>query len=176
MESSNRPMEAHVLYIPESFASGAERMSEFEDALARLKLLRETIQGHLERLNRAIDLMERAREAVGPEELDRLAKLFPSLPQPPTEPQRTRGGVPPSDIAATVRAILLDSRRPMKRGELVAELEKRQIPLAGKDRNKNLGTILWRHPGDFVHLEKLGYWLRDMPLEGIYEPGSLQER
>ena len=58
----------------------------------------------------------------------------------------------------------------MKRGELVAELEMRGFPLAGTDKNKNLGTILWRHSRDFVHLEKFGYWLRDVPLEGVYSP------
>lgn len=157
-----------MLSIPDSYLASVKRMSEFEDVLAKLKRFRDALGDRLERLNQAIELMEKAREVVGPDELGRLAKMLPLAPFSLKEPQRKRGTLPPSNIAATVRTILLENRRPMKRGELVAELEKRQIQLAGKDRNKNLGTILWRHPNDFVHLEKLGYWLRDMPLKGVY--------
>lgn len=85
-------------------------------------------------------------------------------------PKRQRGVVPPAEIASAVRRVLLDANRPMRRGELVAELEKLGTPLGGVDRNKNLGTILWRHKNQFIQLDKLGYWLKDVPLEGIYTP------
>lgn len=159
----------HIL--PEAVLAG-RRMAEFDELMARFKRQREAAQEHVRRLDLAINLLEQAKDALGPEGLDHLMK---ALPPPPLgvfekEPQRTRGILPPSDIAAAVKSILSETGRPMKRGELVAELEKRHIPLAGKDKNKNLGTILWRHSTDFAHLEKLGYWLHDVPIPGVYTP------
>jgi hypothetical protein len=160
-----------MLYIPDELVASARRMSEFEDLLTRFKRQREQAQAIVQRFNQVIDLLERAKEALGPEGLEQLINSLPRLPNVVAkEPQRTRGIFPPADVAATVKLVLSETGRPMKRGELVAELEKRQILLAGKDKNKNLGTILWRHPTEFIHLEKLGYWLRAVPLEGVYKP------
>jgi hypothetical protein len=76
----------------------------------------------------------------------------------------------PREIASAVRDVLLDAKRPMRRGEIVTALEARGVPLGGKDKNKNVGTIIWRHPQQFISLERLGYWLRDVPLPGVYSP------
>ncbi len=48
----------------------------------------------------------------------------------------------------------------MKRGELVKALEAKGVLLLGKDKNKNLGTILWRYSDTFEHINKLGYWVK----------------
>lgn len=84
--------------------------------------------------------------------------------------RRFRGPVRPADVAAAVKSILQRERRPMRRGELVPELEKLGVQLAGRDKNKNLGTILWRHKNEFIQIDNLGYWLKDVPLDGVYTP------
>ena len=55
------------------------------------------------------------------------------------------------------------------------EFEKAKIELPGKDRNKNLGTIMWRHPALIVSLPGKGYWAKGVPLEGIYDPETFDE-
>jgi hypothetical protein len=160
-------------------------MNEFDEMIARLKRKREIAQEAVDSFSAAIAHIEKARDAISDKDLEAL-KAFAQSEDVETKARlsiedskaiqrqiatyRVRGILSPVDVAKAARVALLEKGRPMKRGELVLELERRGIPLAGSDKNKNLGTILWRHPKDFVHLEKFGYWLRDVPLEGVYEP------
>ncbi|WP_398465062.1 hypothetical protein [Tardiphaga sp.] len=82
--------------------------------------------------------------------------------------QRRRGHVSPEQIADEVYELIREKGRPMKRGEIARALLERNIPLAGKDRNKNVGTILWRHQDRFVNIPKLGYWIADTDLPGVF--------
>ncbi len=163
-----------MLHVPLDAVLAGRRMSELEALLERYRRQKETAEELVRRFAKIIEYLEKAKaelpaDTSGEHEVFMNAvKLMPEIEI--KESKRSRGTVPPSDIAATVRLILSEARQPMNRGQLVAELERRGVPLAGKDKNKNLGTILWRHSGDFVHLEKFGYWLRDVPLEGVYEP------
>lgn len=165
-----------MLHIPPEAVLAVKRMSEFEALLTRYKRQEKAVEQALQRIRRVITALEEAKAAwsdapEGEQALEFLAKTFSVAPDvAPQEPRRIRGIISPSDIAASARQILLEANRPMKRGELVAELERRGVPLAGKDKNKNLGTILWRHPDQFVGLEKLGYWLKGVPLPGVYAP------
>ncbi|MBV9839985.1 MAG: hypothetical protein JOY99_00360 [Sphingomonadaceae bacterium] len=71
-----------------------------------------------------------------------------------------------AEIARSIEAarkIILREKRPMKRGELVIELERRGYILPGKDKNKVFGTNLWRS-GKFRSVEDRGYWPKDVPL------------
>jgi hypothetical protein len=169
-------VEARMLHVSPEAVLARKRMSEFEELLARFRRQEQSIEEALLRIRRVIAALEQAKAAWGdgPAAAEALESLARTLPKPPdmplNEPKRSRGIVAPADVAATVRVILSETRRPMKRGELVHELERRGIPMAGKDKNKNLGTILWRHSAEFVHFEKLGYWLKDAPLPGFYEP------
>lgn len=134
------------------------------DLRARKRLLEEQI--------RDIDKLIRTLERVSPT-LTVQPSLFPDSNTAHEEiviSHRERGELPPTEIAKLARQVLLESGQPMKRGELVRALEARGIPLLGKDKNKNLGTIMWRHGDMFVSIEKLGYWPKDVPLEGVYEP------
>lgn len=76
----------------------------------------------------------------------------------------------PAQVADAAKETLLETGRPMKRGQLVRALTAKGITLAGADKNKNLGTILWRYDGMFVSLPSLGYWVKGIPLEGVYDP------
>jgi hypothetical protein len=73
------------------------------------------------------------------------------------------------------RRILLEHGKPMTRSELLKALEERDVFLAGEDKAKYLGTIMWRMKEAFVNLDGHGYWPSDMECEGpgySYSPVS----
>jgi hypothetical protein len=61
------------------------------------------------------------------------------------------------------RRLILKENRPMKRGELVRQLEARGFKIAGTDKNKVFGTTVWRS-GKFDQIEGRGYWPKGVPL------------
>lgn len=81
----------------------------------------------------------------------------------------------PEEVALLSAEVIEAAAKPLTRGEIVARLRERGVSLAGKNVNKNLGTILWRNRHRFVQIDKLGYWLADKPLDGIYEPGDVTD-
>ena len=90
-------------------------------------------------------------------------------------PVRGRSLIAPSDVADKAEAILRKHGLPMTRSMLARELINQGVPLQGGDIHKNVGTILWRHRDRFVNLQKLGYWLRDVELRGVYSPADHKE-
>lgn len=60
------------------------------------------------------------------------------------------------------KRLMLEARRPLKRGELVRLLERDGLPVEGTDKAKVLGTNLWRS-GQFEQVEGEGYWPKDLP-------------
>lgn len=61
------------------------------------------------------------------------------------------------------RRIILNQGRPMKRGELVRQLQVRGFKIAGADKNKVFGTNVWRSR-KFDHIAGRGYWPKDVDL------------
>lgn len=149
--------------------SGVEfPMVDYSEILRDLRLRRQSLKAALDTVENTI----RSVEAFLSSSQGHLnLQAAPSADRPTEPPQRrVRGELSPDTVAKIAREILVEKGRPLKRGELVTALEERGIPLAGRDKNKNLGTILWRHSDSFVSLDKLGYWPRDVALPGIYEP------
>lgn len=73
----------------------------------------------------------------------------------------------PAAVARMAEATLKDNRRPMTRGELANEIERRGLMLPGSDnaqKSKYVGTILWRKADKFKNYEGRGYWLVGAPL------------
>jgi hypothetical protein len=68
-----------------------------------------------------------------------------------------------SRLMDEARRLIVRDGRPLKRGELVHQLEREGFPVEGRDKAKVLGTNLWRS-GKFEHIEGAGYWPRDLPL------------
>lgn len=97
-----------------------------------------------------------------------------SIPNSPEQNKNTDGTQPappkrrqsPNQIAEIAERIIREMNRPMARGELVAELEKRDVVLASGDKAKYLGTILWRHKHIFRNIDGEGYWVGDNPWAG----------
>jgi hypothetical protein len=149
-------------------ASIRERREALSRQIEELKAAQKKSQEEIETIDESLKTLTDAREKLPPEFIAMLEKTnFESLgPQIPS----SQAELPPADVAARARAVLIEEGRPMKRGQLVKALLNRGVHLAGADKNKNLGTILWRHKNQFVSLEKLGYWVKDVPLPGLYEP------
>jgi hypothetical protein len=68
-------------------------------------------------------------------------------------------------VISEAKNIIIQFGRPMTRGELADIIEKKGIPLPGKDKVKVFGTNLWRS-GEFLHFEGRGYWPKEHSLEG----------
>lgn len=85
-----------------------------------------------------------------------------------------RSDMPPpkskAQLTAAVRAALDDAIRmirdegkPLTRGELVRRLEAAGHQLEGGDKNKVLGTNMWRS-GRFINIKGVGYWPKGTPV------------
>jgi len=168
-----------VLHVPAAVTVQSARMSEFDDIVERLKNALAEARKRVSTLEGLLRALEQAKISLPLDIFDTtLESIKPNLSglRTQSEPQRVRGELPPREVAAIARNALLETGKPLKRGQLVRELEKRGVPLAGADKNKNLGTILWRHRAMFVSLPKLGYWAKGVPLEGVYDPDTYSDR
>jgi hypothetical protein len=72
-----------------------------------------------------------------------------------------------SALLDEVGRILIKEGRPLTRSQLVERLEGLGYKLPGSDKNKVLGTNIWRS-GKFNHIEGAGYWPKEVELP----PGS----
>lgn len=120
-----------------------------EQALELKKRLENSLLWINERIRRLQELIELKKELQAielPPELERVKRT------------RQRNTKPPRELALLARDIIRERGRPMTRSELAEAIEARGIPLAGRDRIKNLGTILWRQSDLFTHIEDQGYW------------------
>jgi len=169
-----------MLQRAQEFVVPAERRVTLEEIIERLRLSIERKEEEIAVLKSTLVTFEGLSKDLGPKAQGVVDEIlasregaeaaFDSALTRLGAPKRERGLLPPRDIALAARDALLAANRPMDRGELVAELEKRGIPLAGKDKNKNLGTIIWRHPELFVRVGNLGYWVKDVEIPGVYTP------
>ena len=67
-----------------------------------------------------------------------------------------------------IRKAILDSGRPLPRGDVVKALSDRGIKVSGQDSAQSVATLMWRAKGEFVNLKPHGYWPRDV----AYAPAS----
>ncbi|MCW5716187.1 MAG: hypothetical protein KIT43_16870 [Bauldia sp.] len=63
----------------------------------------------------------------------------------------------PAGFANLVDQILGEVGRPMTRAELVAAIEARGVSIPSGDKQRYLGTILWRRQDLFSHVDGVGY-------------------
>ena len=74
----------------------------------------------------------------------------------------------PDDFANMMARIIGDLERPLTRTELVAALEERRVTIPSSDKERYLGTILWRHRDRFKNFPRVGYWLAGRPWQDYY--------
>lgn len=143
-----------------------------ENDIKKIMEKRELLRQELQKIDNFLDLYH---ELIGGTEM---VHNDPSAPtsRPSGEPKshgrkRSRGTVKPSDLGPMARRILLEHGRPMTRSELLKALEERDVVLAGEDKARYLGTIMWRMKEVFVNLDGYGYWPRDVECaEAKYNP------
>lgn len=78
--------------------------------------------------------------------------------------RRERSGPLPRELVAMMARVIHEVGRPMTRGEIVEALERREIEIPAKDKQRYIGTLAWRNKGAFVNIEGRGYWLRGLPV------------
>ena len=67
----------------------------------------------------------------------------------------------PKAIADAAGDALARAERPMQRGKLIEAVEKAGIEIHSGDKNKYIGTVMWRNRNRFMNIEGQGYWPRN---------------
>jgi hypothetical protein len=77
------------------------------------------------------------------------------------------------EIRDAARAVLREAKRPLSREPLLEALVKRGLLFGGKNKARNLGTMMWRMREEFVNIEGEGYWPKDLACPAIgYVPSG----
>ena len=71
----------------------------------------------------------------------------------------------PAEIADRIVEIIRDVGRPMSRGEIVLEFERRGVGIPYDDKARYIGTVAWRNQDVIENIKGQGYWLR-----GVAQP------
>lgn len=67
----------------------------------------------------------------------------------------------PGEIVEAAKTMMREKQRPLTRSDLVRLLTFRGLKIAGTDKSKNVGTIIWRSK-QFENVEGKGYWPKEM--------------
>jgi uncharacterized protein YicC (UPF0701 family) len=151
-------------------------MSKLDEEIAQIQALRTDLRDRLAKVEEILRKLTEIRSKIS--ELGAESTLhFVEAPKTKEEKLRTRSvsHLKPVEIASAAYRVIESAGKPMKRRDIADELERLGMHLPGTDRTKNLGTILWRNPNKFVAVGKLGYWIRDRALPGVYEPAYQNE-
>lgn len=70
----------------------------------------------------------------------------------------------PKAIAKVATDILASADRPMQRGKLIEAVQAAGIAIHSTDKNKYIGTVMWRNRDKFRNVDGQGYWPRDRAL------------
>jgi hypothetical protein len=90
-------------------------------------------------------------------------------------PTAGNGMITQEQFETDIRKVLIDNRRPMKRGQLVNALHSRGLKVGGTDEYKNFGSKIWKARDRFINIPQEGYWPRDIPCAAVEyrpEPGT----
>lgn len=73
-------------------------------------------------------------------------------------------GNPPKEIVELMERLIREAGQPLTRGQIVESLERRDVIIPAKDKERYVGTLAWRKKSIFVNIEGLGYWVRGEPM------------
>ena len=71
------------------------------------------------------------------------------------------GTATPAQIVESAKAVMKERWRPLSRSMLVKLLTEKGLNLPGQDKNKNVGTVIWRSR-QFDNLSGHGYWPKEL--------------
>lgn len=143
-------------------------MSEvIEKARKRLAAL----EAEMAELRTFLDVYGRLSGGTEGEKTDLFTGISRSVANPPH-----RDTASPKDIVDASKALMLEKERPLTRTELVRLLTLRGIRIPGTNKQKNVGTIIWRSH-EFDNIEGKGYWPKDAePWKGYHPDDELSVR
>ncbi len=81
---------------------------------------------------------------------------------PSNEADDESGTASPSEIVEQAKVLMREQSRPLSRSMLVKLLTEKGLKLPGTDKNKNVGTVIWRSK-QFDNIAGLGYWPKGVP-------------
>jgi hypothetical protein len=94
-------------------------------------------------------------------------------PKPGRDGSHGRKRGRPDDFADQMELVLSEIGHPLSRPRMVEEMEKRKVDIPSDDKERYLGTILWRNKARFVSLRKFGYWIAANPYpQAGYDPAT----
>ena len=118
-----------------------------------------SLEREAEQIRIFIHMYERlAAEEAAPQGAPQVAPLADSTMSPGPVLVVTKSG--PAEIVAAAKDLMKEKQRPLTRTELVHLLTLRGLRIAGTDKSKNVGTIIWRSK-QFENVEGKGYWAKD---------------
>lgn len=124
-----------------------------------------------ELLQKAIERREALRRELAAIEnlIQALSEIEPPAPRPEQRELFTPRAKRPRRAAAIAammdeaERLILEAGKPLTRGELLRQLEASGHAIEGSDKNKVLGTNLWRSRR-FHNLQGVGYWPKSTPI------------
>lgn len=132
-----------------------------DNAYERAQLRREELRKELEEIELFLKLHHKFSTGTGVQQVTQDEDGPVILPPI----SKTKRNLSKHKMARTVRSIMIDKMRPMTRTDIVEALELTGVPVAGVDKSKAVGTIMWRLRDRFVNIPGYGYWPNDLDCE-----------
>ncbi|MBZ9822368.1 hypothetical protein [Mesorhizobium sp. CA4] len=143
------------------------------DAFERAQRRREEIRKELEEIDLFLRLHQKFSGGTVPEQ--DIVATSPdgtmTVLEAKTAPAPTRN-LSKHKMAKQVMQFMYDRKYPMTRTDIVEALELKGIPVAGVDKARAIGTIMWRLRDRFVNLPGYGYW----PIDQNFEPAGYRAK
>lgn len=148
------------------------------------KALKEKVEleRRLAELNRFLELYRELAGGAGvfygpSQSTEAVAEAGPGASIERVRPTRLRR-VKPSEMVDMAADAMKSLRKPLTRGELVNEIERRGALIPGESKEtkgRYIGTVMWRAKDRFHNVEGRGYWLKDRPVPKIEPEDPMQQ-
>lgn len=140
----------------------AEACRRIRAHLVELQTAKQKIDAQKLALERKIQMASSALAALQALDDESPVLLDPPARSSSDKRKKYQSGSIPHRIVTQTKKVLLQVGRPMRRGELLDQLVEGGLEIRASDPERYLSRMLREDP-DFVHIEKMGYWLADMP-------------
>jgi len=145
--------------VPKTEAGIREAYRLVVDEVDQLRRARRAIDQKLEMAEAACDLLRQLVKTppLKGTEIDGRSKTIRSS-------KGFHRGSQTYEVVSRARDILLEAGRPLKRSELLERMiGSGEFTITAREPARFVGRTLWENP-DFIHLPKIGYWLKGTEL------------